>query len=242
MAPHSAGLAPATRVASRKLGPVAGGRSPPSASTRLGHEDVGHDVGQVADGGHHAVVDVGVDHRRPRAEPGEQAVQALEQGPLRRRGRGQVPGGAVEEVLARVLDARRLRARQRVAADEARVARRVDDRALGRADVGDDAACAAPARGPWPRCRRARRPGRRRRPRRRRRARRRGRDGRCGSPRARRASSARGSNPAHRRAEAGAGGQPDRPADEPHPDDGDDQAPTKAALPATAAAACTRAA
>ena len=32
MAPHSAGLAPATRVASRKLGPVAGGRSPPSAS------------------------------------------------------------------------------------------------------------------------------------------------------------------------------------------------------------------
>ena len=180
--------------------------------------------------------------RGPRAEPGEQAVQALEQGALRRRGRGQVPGGAVEEVLARVLDARRLRARQRVAADEARVARRVDDRALGRADVGDDAACAAPARGPWPRCRRARRPGRRRRPRRRRRARRRGRGGRCGSPRARAASSARGSNPAHRRAEPRAGGQPDRAADEPHPDDGDDQAPTKAALPATAAAACTRAA
>ena len=48
--------------------------------------------------------------------------------------------------------------------------------------------------------------------------------------------------PAHRRAEAGAGGQSDRPADEPHPDDRDDQAPTKAALPATAAAACTRAA
>jgi hypothetical protein len=47
---------------------------------------------------------------------------------------------------------------------------------------------------------------------------------------------------AHGRAEAGAGGQSDRPADEPHPDDGDDQAPTKAALPATAAAACTRAA
>ena len=48
--------------------------------------------------------------------------------------------------------------------------------------------------------------------------------------------------PAHGRAEAGAGGQSDRPADEPHPDDRDDQAPTKAALPATAAAACTRAA
>ena len=51
-----------------------------------------------------------------------------------------------------------------------------------------------------------------------------------------------GVEPPHRRAEAGAGGQADRPADEPHPDDGDDQAPTKAALPATAAAACTRAA
>ncbi len=35
--------------------------------------------------------------------------------------RRQVPGGAVEEVLARVLDARDLRARQRMAADEARV-------------------------------------------------------------------------------------------------------------------------
>ena len=33
MPPHSSGLAPATRVASRKLGPVAGGRSPPSASS-----------------------------------------------------------------------------------------------------------------------------------------------------------------------------------------------------------------
>jgi hypothetical protein len=49
-------------------------------------------------------------------------------------------------------------------------------------------------------------------------------------------------DPAHRGVEAGARGQPDRAADEPHPDDGDDQAPTKAALPATAAAACTRAA
>ncbi len=151
------GAGDARRVAEAR----AGGRRALAAERveRLGHEDVGHDVRQVADGGHHAVVDVGVDDGGPRAEPGEQPVQALEQRALGRRGRGQVPGGAVEEVLARVLDAGRLRARQRVAADEARVARGVDDRALGRADVGDDARCAAPARGPWPRCRPARRPG-----------------------------------------------------------------------------------
>ena len=241
MAPHSAGLAPATRVASRKLGPVAGGRSPPSALHGLGHEDVRHHVGQVADGGHHPVVDVGVDDLRPRAEPGEQAVQALEEGSLRRRGRRQVPGGAVEEVLARVLDPRRLGAGQRVAADEARVARGFDDRALGRADVGDDAGAR--------RLREDRRHGvgedvdRH------------GDEDRVG-PVERVAEVAMGAvdrpaghglvgagvEPPHRRAEAGAGGQADRPADEPHPDDGDDQAPTKAALPATAAAACTRAA
>ena len=241
MPPHSAGLAPATRVASRKLGPVAGGRSPPSASSAWADEDVGHDVRQVADGGHHAVVDVGVDHGGPRAEPGEQPVQALEQGALGRRGRGQVPGGAVEEVLARVLDAGRLRARQRVAADEARVARRVDDRALGRADVGDDGAARRLLED------RGHRVGQH--------VDRHGDEDRVGAVErvaevavgavdrpARDGLVGAGVEPAHRRAEAGAGGQSDRPADEPHPDDRDDQAPTKAALPATAAAACTRAA
>ena len=46
----------------------------------------------------------------------------------------------------------------------------------------------------------------------------------------------------HRGPEATAGGQANGAADEPDADDRDDQAPTKAALPATAAAACTRAA
>ena len=140
-----------------------------------------------------------------------------------------------------MLDAGRLGARQRVAADEARVARRVEDRALGRADVGDDGAArrlledgghgvgqhvdrhgdedgvGAVERVAEVAVGAVDRPAR---------------DGLVGA----------GVEPAHRRAEAGAGGQSDRPADEPHPDDRDDQAPTKAALPATAAAACTRAA
>ena len=49
-------------------------------------------------------------------------------------------------------------------------------------------------------------------------------------------------DPAHGRTQPRARGEADRAADEAHPDDRDDQAPTKAALPATAAAACTRAA
>jgi hypothetical protein len=198
-------------------------------------------VRQVADRGHHAVVDVGVDDRRPRAQAGQQPVQALEQRALGRRGRGQVPRGAVEEVLARVLDAGRLGARQRVAADEARIARGAEDSALRRADVGDDRAA-------WRLLEdRGHRVGQR--------VDRHGDEDRVGAieciaqvavgavdrPASDGLVGAR-VEPAHRRAEAGAGGQADRPADEPHSDDRDDQAPTKAALPATAAAACTRAA
>ena len=45
-----AGLAPATRVASRKLGPTAGSRSPrSSAAGGLGDEHVGEHVRQVAE-------------------------------------------------------------------------------------------------------------------------------------------------------------------------------------------------
>ena len=140
-----------------------------------------------------------------------------------------------------MLDAGRLRARQRVAADEPRVTRGAEDRALGRADVGDDRA-----------------------------ARRLLEDGghgvgqhvdrhgdedgvgavervaevaMCAVDRpARHRLVGAGVEPAHGRVEAGAGGQSDRPAYQAHPNDRDDQAPTKAALPATAAAACTRAA
>ena len=54
-------------------------------------------------------------------------------------GRRQVPGGVLEEIGAGVLDARRLRARQRVAADEARVVDAPHERPLDRADVGHHA-------------------------------------------------------------------------------------------------------
>ena len=221
----------------------AGGRRVLGAQ-RLGrpcHEDVGHHVRQVADRGHHAVVDLGVDRRRARADAGQEPVQALEQDALRRRRRGQVPGGAVEEVLARVLDSGRLRPGERVAADEARVAPRVDHRALGRADVGHHAALRRRAqhvahhlgqavdghgdeRGVGAVERVAEvamgavdRPG-----------------------------SQRGVglrvDAAHGGTQPRPRGQADRAPDEPHADDCDDQAPTNAALPATAAAAFTRAA
>ena len=117
--------APATRVASRKLGPVAGSRSPPAASVRAAWETstlastcgrcetvariVSWVSGSIAVGG----------APRPCSEP----VQPLVEDPRGRRGRRQVPGRAVEQVGARVLDAGRLGAGERVAADESRVAR-----------------------------------------------------------------------------------------------------------------------
>ena len=82
----------ARRVAERRAG-----RRQPLAAERaagLADERVGDDVGQVRDGGHHAVVGVGVDGQRPRAEAGDQAVQALEHDPRGRRGRRQVPDRA----------------------------------------------------------------------------------------------------------------------------------------------------
>ena len=71
-------LAPATRVASRKLGPVAG-ISPPSPRARAAcaDQDVREDVRQVRDARHHAVVQRRVDRRRLRADPDERPVQAL---------------------------------------------------------------------------------------------------------------------------------------------------------------------
>ncbi len=139
-------LAPATRIASRKLGPTAGRRSasspgrPSVLSGGLRREQVREHVRQVRDAGHQAVVGLRVDRRRARPEPPQQRVQPLVEhagrAPARRR---QVPGGAVEQILARVLDAVRLGARQRVTADEALVGRRVRKQALGRADVGDHA-------------------------------------------------------------------------------------------------------
>ena len=118
-------LAPATRVASRKLGPVAGTSAPsPSAPRRLRDEHVREDVRQVRDARHHAIVDGGVDRRRLRADAGERPVQALVERARGRRAGRQVPGRAVEEVGARVLDAGGLGTGERVPADEARVAAR----------------------------------------------------------------------------------------------------------------------
>ena len=70
----------------------------------------------------------------------QQAMEALVQDAAGPRGRGQVPGGALEQVGAGVRDPGRLGAGERVAADEPLVGGRGDDRALGRADVGHDTA------------------------------------------------------------------------------------------------------
>ena len=78
--------------------------------------------------------------QRARADAAEQAVQALVQDARGAAfGGRQVPGGAVEQIVARVLHAGRLGARERVPADEALVAGGVREHALGRADVADDA-------------------------------------------------------------------------------------------------------
>ena len=133
--------APATRVASRKLGPAAGSRSPPAssasaacatstfASTWGRCETVARIVswvsGSIAAG------------RAPSAD--EQPVEPLVQDARGRRRRRQVPGRALEQIGAGVLDPRALGARQRMPADEPGVPMGGDDLALGRADVGDDA-------------------------------------------------------------------------------------------------------
>ena len=64
---------------------------------------------------------VRVERDRARAEAQEEAVQAFVQDTARPRAGREVPGGALEQVGARVLDAGGLRARDRVAADEALV-------------------------------------------------------------------------------------------------------------------------
>ena len=104
----------------------------------LRDQHVGHHVRQVRHGGQHAVVGLGVDRDRLRAEADDQPVQALVEQAAGALGRRQVPGRAVEQVAARGVDARRLGAGDRVAADEARVVDRGGQRALGRPDVGDD--------------------------------------------------------------------------------------------------------
>ena len=208
----------------------------------LGHEHVGEHVRQVRDRGHQAVVGLGVDRGRARAEVGQQPVEAVVEDALGARGRRQVPGRAVEQAGARVLDAGRLGAGQRVAADEARVVDLPHQLALGRADVGHHA-----RRGGG---------GERLAHGARQRAHRRGDEGgrrareRLGRRSARGADRAvlerlvehprRRVVPADLGAEALTRGEPDGPAHEPDAEDRDDQARTaESALPATAAARST---
>ena len=75
----------------------------------------------------------------PGAERLDQPVQPLVQQARRALAGRQVPDRALEQVGAGVLHARRLGARDRVAAHEALVVDRLDDAALDRADVGDHA-------------------------------------------------------------------------------------------------------
>ncbi len=90
---------------------------------RLGRERVGDDVRQVADRRQQAVVGAGVDRLRAGAEAGDEALQAVVEQAAGAVCRGQVPASALEEVGAGVIDPRGLGPGQRVAADEALVAR-----------------------------------------------------------------------------------------------------------------------
>ena len=145
MPPHSAGLAPATRVASRKLGPVAGGRSPPSASSAWATRTLATTWGRwltaaITRSWTSASITAG---RAPRPVSS------------RCRRSSRVPCVVAVGVRYQVAPSKRSsRACSTPAASEPasgwpptkRGSRaRVDDRALGRADVGDDGSCAAPA-------------------------------------------------------------------------------------------------
>ena len=78
MSAQIAGLEPATRVASRKLGPTSGTRSPlGQVPGRLGDEGVGDRVRHAADRRHQVVVRRGVDRLGTGAEPGDGALQAV---------------------------------------------------------------------------------------------------------------------------------------------------------------------
>ena len=138
-------LAPATRIASRKLGPTAGSRSPSAPSLRsrpggLRGEQVREHVRQVRDVRHQPVVGLGVDRRRVRTEATQQRVQALvEHADGALTGGRQVPRRSLEQVRAGVFDPLGLGPRERVTADEALIGGGVREHALGGADIADDA-------------------------------------------------------------------------------------------------------
>ena len=140
MSAQIAGLEPATRVVSRKLGPTSGIRSesPLSAAAASAARALATTCGRWLTVAIRRSWRAGVDRLRAGAEAGDGALQAVVEDAAGALCRGQVPAGALEEVRAGVLDPGGLGAGQRVAADEALVAaERGDQLALGRADVGD---------------------------------------------------------------------------------------------------------
>ena len=134
-------FAPATRVASRKLGPTRGSASPCSSSARAACETSTFAITcgrwlTVASSRSCVSASIAIGRAPDRDD---EAMQPFVQEPGGALARRQVPGRALEQVRARVLDTGGLRAGDRVAADEALVGDRLDDPPLRRADVGDDA-------------------------------------------------------------------------------------------------------
>ncbi len=110
-----------------------------SRGADLVQEQVRERVRQVAREREQAVVRARVDGDGGRAERGDETVQEPVALRVARRGRGQEPGRALEQLGARVLRAVRLGARNGMAADEAWALHRRADGRLRRADVGDGA-------------------------------------------------------------------------------------------------------
>ena len=133
--------APATRVASRKLGPVAGSRSPPASSASAAWETstFASTWGRWETVARIASCVWGSIATGLALSPCRQPVQPLVEDARGRWARRQVPGRALEKIRPRVFGAGVLGPRQRMAADEPRVVVRGDDRPLRRADVGHDA-------------------------------------------------------------------------------------------------------
>ncbi len=106
----------------------------------LVEQHVGEGVRHVTRDRDEPVVGARIDRDGPRPERGDEAVHRAQQLRPGARGRRQEPGRTLEELRIRTLWAARLGAADRMAADEAAVSSGGGaDRALRRADVGDDA-------------------------------------------------------------------------------------------------------
>ncbi len=82
---------------------------------------------------------LGIDGSRPGADGDEQAMEALVENAGCARSRGQIPGGALEEIGPGMLHPSRLRTGEGVPAHEALIGPGLAQGLLGRADVADDA-------------------------------------------------------------------------------------------------------